>query len=279
MANIRVMQGRLLPPAEGRFQSFPRGRWRDEVAFAREAGLDGIEWIYDTFGEGLNPIETAEGREQLKQACSRYQTTIDSVCADYFLDRPFLQSEGVDRERLEQRLHDLVAACGSLGMRYIVLPFVDASRIKSDVDVEAVVSILGRALPHAQRSNVELHLETALPPERFADLLTRLDHPLVKVNYDSGNSASLGYRPEDEFIRYGSRIGSVHIKDRVQGGGTVPLGNGAADFLELFTCLRAAGYPGDYVLQVARGREGDEIAWARKNVTWLKRRLAEHSLG
>lgn len=279
MANIRVMQGRLLPPTEGRFQSFPRGRWLDEVASAREAGLDGIEWIFDTFGEGLNPIETAEGRQQLKQECLRHQTMVDSVCADYFLDRPLLRSEGVGRERLEHQLHDLVAAVGSLGMRYVVLPFVDASRITSESDAKEVVSIVSRALPNAERSHVELHLETALPPQQFADLLMRLDHPLVKVNYDSGNSASLGYRPEDEFLRYGARVGSVHIKDRVQGGGTVPLGNGAADFPAVFACLQKAEYRGDYVLQVARGQEGDEIGWTRQNVAWLKRRLAEHYLG
>lgn len=268
------MQGRLLPPVEGRFQSFPQhGRWHDEIAIAREAGLDGIEWIYDTFGEGRNPIETAEGRRHLLQECARHQAIIDSVCADYFLDRPLLRADGADRERLERRLHELVHNCGLLGMRYIVLPFVDASRIVSDVDAENVVSILHRVLPEAERSHVELHLETSLTPQRFAQLLARVDHPLVKVNYDSGNSASLGYRPEDEFDRYGTRVGSVHIKDRVAGGGTVPLGMGGADFTAVFTCLQVAGYRGDYVLQVARDREGDEIRWARQNVAWLRNRL------
>ena len=38
---------------------------------------------------------------------------------------------------------------------------------------------------------------------------------MIKVNYDSGNSASLGYDPTDEFAAYGERVGSVHIKDRV----------------------------------------------------------------
>lgn len=272
------MQGRLLPPFQSRFQSFPRGRWHDEIAIAREAGLDGIEWIYDTFGEGWNPIETAEGRRHLLRELERHQTIVDSVCADYFLDRPLLRADGPDREMLECRLHELVGSCGSLGMRYIVLPFVDASRIVSDNDAENVVSILQRVLPHAERSRVELHLETSLAPQRFAELLAQVDHPLVKVNYDSGNSASLGYRPEDEFDRYGARVGSVHIKDRVQGGGTVPLGIGAADFTAVFTCLRVAGYRGDYVLQVARDQEGDEIRWAEKNVAWLRSRLARHHL-
>ena len=278
MTRIRIMQGRLVPPMDGRFQSFPRGRWQEEIASAREAGLDGIEWIYDTFGEGLNPIETAEGRRLFIQLCADHHVIVDSVCADYFLDQPLLRAHGDDRERLEHRLHELVAQCGPMQIRYIVLPFVDASRIESDADAAEVVSILLRAIPIAERSNVELHLETSLSPRRFASLLAHMDHPLVRVNYDSGNSASLGYRPAEEFDCFGDRVGSVHIKDRVKGGGTVPLGSGDADFAGLFACLRATGYQGDYVLQVARDQDGNEVPWARANAAWLRGQLTEHRL-
>jgi len=278
MTRIRIMQGRLVPPMEGRFQSFPRGLWREEIAFARDAGLDGIEWIYDTFGEGLNPIETAEGRRLLIQLCADHHVIVDSICADYFLDQPLLRTHGDDRERLEHRLHELVTQCGPLRIRYIVVPFVDASRIESDADAAEVASILLRAIPMAEQSNVELHLETSLSPKRFAALLAHVDHPLIRVNYDSGNSASLGYLPAEEFDCFGSRVGSVHIKDRVKGGGTVPLGSGDADFAGLFACLRATGYRGDYVLQVARDRDGDEVQWARANVAWLRGQLTEYRL-
>jgi len=36
---IGMMQGRLSPPEDGRFQSFPRNSWRQEIARARDAGL------------------------------------------------------------------------------------------------------------------------------------------------------------------------------------------------------------------------------------------------
>ncbi len=124
-------------------------------------------------------------------------------------------------------------------------------------------------LPVLDETGVELHLETSLAPQPFADLLARLPHPSVKVNYDSGNSASLGYSPRSEFAAYGSRVGSVHVKDRLRGGGTVPLGTGDADFEALFSCLADIGYEGDFVLQVARGTEGDEVNWARQNRAFL----------
>ena len=52
---ILIMQGRLVAPIDGRIQTFPRDRWRDEFPRAVEAGLDGIEWIFDEAGEAANP--------------------------------------------------------------------------------------------------------------------------------------------------------------------------------------------------------------------------------
>ena len=60
-------------------------------------------------------------------------------------------------------------------------------------------------------------------------------------------------------------MGSVHIKDRLLGGGTVAPGTGDADFPALAESLRKVAYKGDFILQVARGTSGDEVAWAKQN--------------
>lgn len=266
---VGIMQGRLVPPVDGRIQSFPRERWRDEFALAAAADLDAIEWIFDVFGLDVNPVATDQGLEDLAALSAETGVGVRSVCADYFMDRPLLRAD--DRE-IEDRVGTLVwllRRCALLGAGRVVLPFVDASRIGSDAELGSVASILGRVLAVLDETGVELHLETSLAPEPFADLLARLPHPSVKVNYDSGNSASLGYDPRDEFRTYGTRVGSVHLKDRVRGGGTVPLGSGDADFEALFTCLDDVAYNGDFVLQVARGADGDEVSWARHNRAFL----------
>jgi len=147
----------------------------------------------------------------------------------------------------------------------MVLPFVDDSAIETDAELWAATSALERVMPVAEETGIEIHLETSLPPTRFAELLDRLPHPMIKVNYDLGNSASLGYHPCREFAAYGLRVGSVHIKDRIRGGSTVPLGTGDADPAALFDCLHAVDYSGDFILQVARDAPGDEVSWARRN--------------
>lgn len=262
---MATMQGRLVPPTENRLQCFPRGRWSDEFALAAASGLTAIEWIYDLHGADVNPLASDDGLARMKTLSAQHDVAVCSLCADYFMDRPLLRA---DPEELEERLETLfwlLRRCAMLAMNRVVLPFVDASGIDSDAERDHVIAVLERVLPVAEETGVELHLETSLSPSRFADLLARLPHPMLKVNYDSGNSASLGYRPRDEFAAYGERVGSVHIKDRVSGGGTVLLGSGDTDFEAMFACLKEIGYDGDFVLQVARGTSGDEVSWARRN--------------
>jgi L-ribulose-5-phosphate 3-epimerase len=266
---VAIMQGRLVPPIDGRIQCFPRERWRDEFALAAAAELDAIEWIFDVVGLDVNPVATDAGLQEIAGLSAQTGVGVRSICADYFMDRPLLRADDHEIEDRIETLSWLLRRCALLGAGRVVLPFVDASQIGSGAERAFVASILGRLLSVLDETGVELHLETSLAPEPFADLLARLPHPSVKVNYDSGNSASLGYSPGDEFAAYGSRVGSVHIKDRVRGGGTVPLGSGDADFEALFRCLDDTAYHGDFVLQVARGMDGDEVTWARHNRAFL----------
>ncbi|HUX28652.1 MAG TPA: sugar phosphate isomerase/epimerase family protein [Terracidiphilus sp.] len=274
MAYLATMQGRLVPPESGRFQSFPRGRWRDEFALAAQSGLNAIEWIFDVYGEDVNPLTTEEGIAEMRALSETTGTAVRSVCADYFMDRPFLRTPKPERDELIKKVEWLLSRCRRAGVARVVIPFVDNSRIESEEELHEIVSILRTLFPAAERNNVELHIETSLAPQPFAALLEQCQHPLLRVNYDSGNSSSLGYRVSEEFAAYGDRIGSVHVKDRRLGGGTVPLGAGNADLPSLFSGLAALHYKGDYVLQIARSEPGQELLWIAHNRDWVAGQIA-----
>jgi L-ribulose-5-phosphate 3-epimerase len=265
MPRIGIMQGRLVPPEGQKIQCFPCAGWAQEFELAARAGLDCIEWIYDLQGTDANPIATDDGIGNVRLLSREHGVRVLSLCADFFMDRPLVRATGPE---LEERLHVLEWLLDRgrlLGISRVVVPFVDASSIDTDAERDGVCGALKWVLPAAERCNVEIHLETSMNPDRLAGMLARLPHPLVRVNYDSGNSAALGYDPRDEFEAYGSRVGSVHIKDRMLGGSTVPLGTGNTDFATLAACLEEVGYAGDFILQTARGTAGDEVAWARQN--------------
>lgn len=269
MTKLGIMQGRLVPPEPGRFQSFPRARWEDEFALATQVPLTYIEWIYDLYGVDVNPL--MRGADHLRSLIVGSNVAVRAICADFFMDLPFLRCSETERGARQEVLSSILRSAKKIGVERIVLPFVDASRIETADEHDAVVRVLKEALPVARETGIELHLETALSPRDFADLLAQLDDPLIKVNYDSGNSSSLGFHPKEEFTAYGGRIGSVHIKDRVRGGGTVPLGTGDADFPALFDGLAKLGYAGDITLQVARSEPGNEVRWARSNREFVAR--------
>lgn len=279
MTRIGIMQGRLVPPYNNRIQCFPKDNWMQEFEFASHANLQCIEWIYDRHGLELNPITSSAGLDQIKMLAQQSAIAVLSVCADYFMEKPLVRATAAElRERL-QTLSALMRSCQAIKANRIVLPFVDASQINTNQEFESVVEVLKKALYISDETDIEIHLETSLPPARFAELLNRLPHPKLKVNYDSGNSASLGYHPYDEFRAYGNRIGSVHIKDRIKGGGTVALGSGNVDFPALGESLEKISYTGDFILQVVRGISGEEVIWARQNHAFVIELLRKYKIG
>ena len=283
MPTYGIMQGRLSAPEDGRFQSFPRNSWREELLRAREAGLDYIEWIHDAYGAAAdgrelnaNPIFTPIGRAELAALKRQYGVATPALCADWFMDFPLIRCFEADRIARERHLHELLPIAGSIGAKRIVLPFVDNSSMKTEEDQTIVLDVLKRALPAAEQHGVELHLEADFGPADFARFLARVPHPMLKVNWDSGNSSGLGYIATEEFAAYGDRIGSVHIKDRFRkpGGGieTRPLGTGSADFDDVFRAIRSIYYTGGLTLQVARGIPGDEVSFIRTQLAFLQAR-------
>jgi sugar phosphate isomerase/epimerase len=126
-----IMQGRLSPPEDNRFQSFPRGAWRDEFPRARAAGLDYIEWIHDAYGEGkdatgrvANPIFSDEGLAELQALKTEYNIATPALCGDWFMDVPLLRCSPAERTRREAHLHQLIPIAQRIGAHRIVLPFV-----------------------------------------------------------------------------------------------------------------------------------------------------------
>jgi hexulose-6-phosphate isomerase len=270
-----IMQGRLSPPEDGRFQSFPRNSWRDEFSRARAAGLDYIEWIHDEYGRTANPIFSAAGLAELDALRREYGIATPALCGDWFMDFPLIRCTADERAQRERHLHDLIPIATRIGANRIVLPFVDQSKIVTEAEKQTVIEMLQRTLPVAEQHNVELHLEADFNPTDFAAFLARIPHPSLKVNWDSGNSSGLGYIATEEFASYGHRIGSIHIKDRFRkpegGVETRPLGTGSADFDDVFRAIRSIGYTGGVTLQVARGQDDDEVAFIQSQLAFVKR--------
>jgi len=122
-------------------------------------------------------------------------------------------------------------------------------------------------------TGIEVTLETDLGPDDFADLLTELDGNVFGVNYDIGNSSSLGYNPDEEFSAYGERVSLVHIKDRVKGSGSVFLGHGDAAIPCVIGHLEAMDFKGPVTMQAFRDVQGINVL--DQQLVWLEDLLGE----
>ena len=263
---IGIMQGRLSPPYHGRIQAFPVNTWQEEFPLAQEAQLAYIEWIYEE--EFPNPLQSDEGITHIQDLEKRFGVSVRSVCADYYMKQRLVTSDGMPVHI--EHLQWLIGQVSKLKGRYIVLPFVDTSSLKSVQEQEGLLQVLRTVLPQLEQTQVELHLETDLPPKQLALLLETVHHPLIRANYDMGNSASLGYDPNEELTLLSPWLGSVHVKDRLLGGGTVKLGTGHTNFVTCFRLFHQIGYQGTFILQVAREEGLSELQLAIRNRQWVE---------
>lgn len=269
IGSFGIMQGRLLPKYQGRYQAHPVGYWQNEFEIAKGLGLNLIEFILDFDQHDVNPLMTDEGIDEIAALVEQTGVGVKSVCADYFMEAPLHSGNSTVADQSSVILQKLLKNSAVIGIKDIVIPCVDQSSIKTDSDTDRFVTRLTPILDDAAKYNVNIALETDLAPHPFLELLNMFDSENIKVNYDTGNSASLGYNPLEEFSYYGNKISDIHIKDRQLHGGSVPLGSGDADFNSFFQALSKISFDGIFIMQAYRDDEGVEIF--KKQFEWFKK--------
>jgi hexulose-6-phosphate isomerase len=170
------------------------------------------------------------------------------------------------RDENKQWLEQILINSKAIGAVGVEIPFVDASSIKTDLEIQEFISVTVEAFMLAEEIGMKISLETDLPPKDFKKLLEEINLDNVMANYDIGNSASLGYDPIEELESYGQKILNVHVKDRKLGGTTVPLGTGNADIKCVFEKLNEMRYEGGITMQAARGEH--DVAVATEQLTY-----------
>lgn len=266
---IGVIQGRLTQPMNGKIQGFPWGFWEKEFEIARDIGIDCIGWIFEENKWQENPLWTPDGREKVKRVMSETGVRIEYLCADYFMEHPFIRVSTEECHHTRDMLREVMQRSAELGIKGIEIPMVDNSRIDTEEERVSIVRTLKQCIPLMEKLHMELSIESSLEPTKLKDMLEDLDHPLFCITYDIGNSASLGYDTAEEIRTFGKWIHNVHVKDRLLHGTTVPLGSGNADFDKTFDALLTIRYTGPFTLQAAR--EGDPVENTKKQLLFLRK--------
>jgi L-ribulose-5-phosphate 3-epimerase len=246
---IGVMQGRLSPRPPGKLQEFPWHSYREEFARAARLGLHSIEWIFEAPRFEENPLWTEAGREEIRELTVESGVRVQSVCADYFMvhrlagESPRALSQNCDL------LAELIVAANAVGADRILIPLLETSAVDTPELKREVVMSLRSAVPFAERYGVTLGLEMEIAGSEYAKVVQSVGSPFVRAYYDTGNSTAQGFDIAQDIVPLLPFLHAVHIKDRVRGGGSKPLGTGDANFQGFFPTLLRAGFRGDFVLQ------------------------------
>lgn len=260
---IGFMQGRLSPLVDGKIQAFPWNSWQQEFPAAESLGLGLMEWTLDQDRLYQNPLLTLQGQQEIRCLCQAHQLAIPSLTGDCFMQAPFWKAQGQAKAALEVDFIAIARACAEVEIQMIVVPLVDNGRLENEQQEEALLAFMLAQVDLFRELGLRIIFESDFAPAELARFIGRLPADVFGVNYDIGNSAALGYKPEEEFASYGPRIVNVHVKDRVLGGTTVPLGTGNANFSTVFRLLRDAAYGGYLIMQTARARDDDHAGALR----------------
>jgi len=157
-------------------------------------------------------------------------------------------------------LEKIIISAAELEIPIIVIPLIEQMSFATSGGnfFSQVIEILCPACSIATQKNVILALELDLNPHEVEKLFSQLP-PEIKINYDTGNSAALGFDPLDELSLYGSKIVDIHIKDRRKDGPSVLLGTGDANLNIVAEFIMQTHFSGPVILQAYRDTEAVKL--------------------
>lgn len=245
---------------DGKIQAFPWPYWQSEFGLAAEAGLGVMEWTLDQERIFENPLMQPAGRTEILALSREHGIAVPSLTGDFCMQAPFWKATGATQAELLRIFERVLLSCAALEIKIIVLPLVDNGAIHTQAQRRALIAGTQEFQPLLAQYGMVIAFESDFPPPDLAVFIADFSSAEFGINYDIGNSAGLGWDVAQEIPLLAPRIVNVHVKDRMPGGGTVPLGQGAADLPLALRLLGQAGYRGNFILQTARAADDAHMA-------------------
>jgi len=236
-----VVQGRLVPQVGDFIQRFPEKDYLNEFDLASQVGCDHIEWILTNRWElqygDCNPLMKF-GRHDVGYLRQKFNVGISAVCMDTFLGN----KDGFHIENHRLVFEELINTCQTLGIKRIVLPFLEEASIRLPFKRDEVLNSLAYILKPLNHNDIDFSIETDMYPDEVLDTLEVMNEFCkASVTLDTGNLTRIGHDIDDHIKTYGERISNIHIKDAFRGGTSVPLGTGDLDLGVISKAIETSG--------------------------------------
>ncbi len=137
--------------------------------------------------------------------------------------------------------------------------------------IDAAKKVLDSLDGHDLTLVIQVHEGRALETmDDLTEVLDAVGDNRIRVQHEVGTFHALGTDVVEVVRRFGSRIALVHVKDMI-GERSVPLGKGDVDIRGLFSALRANGYGGFYVIEIANEDKENTDRYFAEAAEYLKK--------
>jgi hexulose-6-phosphate isomerase len=264
MINLGVMQGRLIPWNKKKIQFFPIKDWEKEFSICNSIDLKCIEWTIDHHRIERNPIMTRSGRNSIKLLKKKYKIILNSVTADFFMQRPFFKYKKKEMALYKKLFNRFIINASLCDFECIILPLVDNSSLKNNFHENLVINFLQKVSRVLKKYKIKIAIESDYEPHKLKKFISNFDSKYIGINYDMGNSAALRYSFDEEMSCYFSHILNVHIKDKDFKGKSVELGKGLINLKKIIKFFKEKKFNRNMIFQTARVTNGNDALQIRK---------------
>jgi sugar phosphate isomerase/epimerase len=228
--------------------------WRIETVIAKttEFGYDGIEWRGGPQGH-VQPDMPAAQKALLQQRCS--DAGLLSIAITAYTS--FVSNSAEERQANVDELRryaDLAAELGATAVRTFLGELPKDTDLDSSI-YDRISECLNLASAYASSVGVKIAVE---PHDSFvrsstvAPILSRVQHPALRVIWDVGNAFAAGEDPSESFKLLQSHLAYVQVKDGKGRGPDwrlCPLGQGDVPLDQAFELLLANNYQGAFSVE------------------------------
>ena len=217
------------------------------IAKASEFGYDGIEWRGGPQGH-VQPAMPASQKEFLQEMSMDTGLIAVAITAYTSFVSPVAEERQANVEEL-RRYVDLAAELDAPYVRTFLGELPEHTTLDLSM-YEKISDCLNIASDYAESVGVKIAVE---PHDDFVrastilPILSRVQHPALRVIWDIGNAFAAGEDPEESFDLLKSRLAYVQVKDgrRHSPNWTLcRLGEGDVPLRHAFELLLASGYEG-----------------------------------
>ncbi len=241
---LGIMQGRLSEKPGQNLQSFPYATWKDEFFFAKDLGLDFIEYLVDDVNDNLNPITNQNGRKQIIELCRISNIKINSLCAHTFINDDFLDPSKLSNINL--KFYKIINWCEELDINNINVPINGLNNKKFEELKNMIIFFNQLKIPKI----VNILIETDLSAVVLKKFLESLKVKNVKIVYDLGNANALKIDTLHFLRILYKKIFEIHLKDRSsKEGNSYRLGSSDTPFANIASELNKLGWSGLVTLE------------------------------